>query len=351
MFLQSLASAFPEARFTQRECWDIVAEGRSLDTLDRRSRKILETILKGDSGIDTRHFAIPPDQLFTLDAEGLNNAFEREAPLLGRRALDLACTAAGVRPSDIDALIVCTCSGYLCPGVSSHVAEQAAMRGDAHLCDLTGLGCGAAIPSMRTGAGFLAANPGALVATLAVEICSAAFYLDGDPGVLVSACLFGDGAAAALWRGDGRPGQWRAGNFRSLHRPEEREKIRFVNAGGKLRNQLDRTVPALAAESVGRLFALRTADPDAVITHTGGRDVINEVERELVRHPLPETRSALRKYGNLSSPSVLVALEERLGANAPDQLLWLSSFGAGFTAHACEMRRNDEPGGGSRRGN
>ena len=30
--------------------------------------------------------------------------------------------------------------------------------------------------------------------SICVEVCSAAMYLDNDPGVLISACLFGDGA-------------------------------------------------------------------------------------------------------------------------------------------------------------
>src|SRR5690606_35807451 len=152
---------------------------------------------------------------------------------------------------------VCTCTGYLCPGVTSHVAERLGLRSDAYLADLVGLGCGAAIPTLRAAQGFLAANPGATVATVAVEICSAAFYADDDPGVLISLCLFGDGAAAAIWRGDGAPGDWQAGHFTTTHRPVEREKIRFVNAGGKLRNKLHRTVPGLAADAVAELYAKR----------------------------------------------------------------------------------------------
>ena len=54
-------------------------------------------------------------------------------------------------------------------------------------------------------------------------------------------------------------------------------------------------------------------------------------------YALAETREAFRKYGNLSSPSVLCALEERLLKGNGDKLLWLTSFGAGFAAHSCEL--------------
>ncbi|MFZ4683736.1 MAG: stilbene synthase, partial [Terrimicrobiaceae bacterium] len=187
--------------------------------------------------------------------------------------------------------------------------------------------------------GFLATHPDALVATVAVEVCSAAFYLDEDAGVLVSACIFGDGSSAALWRGRDAGRQWKTGHFHSLHWPEEREKIRFINAGGKLRNQLHRAVPGVAADAVEKLFARRSGDPDQIIAHTGGRDVIDEIEGRLPQYRLGETREVLRKYGNLSSPSVLLALEERLAGDYNDERLWLTAFGAGFAAHSCEMSR------------
>jgi hypothetical protein len=47
---------------------------------------------------------------------------------------------------------------------------------------------------------FLDANAkvGPHVLSICVEVSSAAMYLDDDPGVLISACLFGDGAGAAV---------------------------------------------------------------------------------------------------------------------------------------------------------
>ena len=339
MHLQALASAFPDARYTQSECWQIAKSSPFLASLSRRSAKILETVLSGCSGIETRHFAIPTGKLFSADAEDLNRAFEQMAPPLAARALRKACDSAGLEPRAIDALFVCTCTGYLCPGVSSHLAQQTGVRSDAFLNDMTGLGCGAALPTMHAASCFLAAHPDATVATVAVEICSAAFYLDDDAGVIVSACLFGDGASAALWRSADAGGQWRAADFRSLHRPEEREKIRFVNAGGRLKNQLHRAVPQVAAESVEVLFSLCSRKPDQVIAHAGGRDVIEAIEERLPEFSLAETREAFRKYGNLSSPSVLCALQERLSKPNGDKLLWLTTFGAGFAAHSCELSR------------
>jgi predicted naringenin-chalcone synthase len=341
MYLRSLATAVPPISYTQVSCWESMQSGQLLASLKPRSAALMEKILTGGtSGIERRNLALNAiSDSFQKDAESLNQSYEQEAPPLASRALLEALGKVKLIPSDVDALFICTCTGYLCPGVTSYVAEQLGMRPDVYLADLVGLGCGAAIPMLRAAQGFLAANPGATVATVAVEICSAAFFANDDPGVLISLCLFGDGAAAAIWKSEGAPGDWQAGNFTTTHRPAEREKVRFVNSGGKLKNQLHRSVPALAAEAVAQLFSQRSAMPDQVLAHSGGRDVVEALEGVLP-FTLSETRDVLRDHGNMSSPAVLFALERRLARNFPDdKRLWLTAFGAGFAAHACELWR------------
>lgn len=342
MFLDVLASAFPASSYTQRECFEFTRKSKAYRNLSNRGQSLMEKILLGDSGIAKRHFCTDdPARMFEAGAQDLNEYFEREAPALAVAALEKI----GVNPRELDALLICTCTGYLCPGVSSHVAEAMGMREDIYLQDLVGLGCGAAIPLMRAAEGFLAANPGKKVATVAVEVCSAALFMNEEPGVLISMCLFGDGAAAAVWSDDPGEGKWQAGMFDTVHAPDEREKIRFINSEGKLENKLHRAVPGLAADAVSYLWKKRQIlqrnnlpEPDRMLAHTGGRDVIDAIEGKM-GWVLDETRRVLRDAGNCSSPCVLFALEERLKESSADSRYWLTSFGAGFSAHSCEMWR------------
>lgn len=341
MFLESLATAVPPHPYTQPECLAGLKESASFATLKPRSQALLEKILSsGSSGIARRSFCLPDIAPVTgLGPQQLAETFEREAPALASAALAPALEKAGIAAAELDALFLCTCTGYLCPGLSSHVAAALGMRENAYLQDLVGLGCGAAIPLLRSAAGFLALHPGAKVATVAVEVCSAAFFADDDPGVLISLCLFGDGAAAAIWSDAAGDDKWQAGHFTTVHQPDHREKIRFVNSGGKLRNQLDKSVPSLAAAAVAGLYAQRHGEPARVIAHSGGRDVIDALEAVLP-HRLDETRAVLHDHGNMSSPSVLFALERALAADpSTDRRLWITAFGAGFAVHACELWR------------
>ena len=341
MFLHALATALPPATFTQPECWAIVEKSGIRSRLHRRTMLTLHSILRGDHGIERRHFAVTGvDRIFDRTADELNASFHSEAPKLAGRALSEALSQAGVAPGELDALLICTCTGYLCPGLTSYVAEQLGLRPNAVLHDLVGLGCGAAIPTLRAASHLLAAKPDAVVACVAVEVCSAAFYLDDDPGVIISACLFSDGAAATVWRSVPGPTRLRAFDFASLHLPAERDKLRFEQRDGKLRNLLDRSVPALAAAAVERLWADRGPRPVAgVVAHPGGPDVLEAIAPVVAPHSLGPSARVLRDCGNMSSPSVLFALEEALKEGAPGARgdFWLVSFGAGFSAHSCRI--------------
>ncbi len=347
MFLHSIAPAWPEITVTQSEAFQRISTSPVFDRLRPRSRSILEKVLTSDSGIAER-------RVWTADVPALLDAaphdlaalFEKAAPALAGSALRRALEAGGIAPGALDALFICTCTGYLCPGVTSHVAEHVGLREDAVLHDVVGLGCGAAIPTLRAASHFLTAHPDATAAVVAVEVCTAAFFVNDDPGVLISLCLFGDGACATIWKGTRAAAAtpWRAGGFRSLHQPAERERIRFVNDGGRLRNQLHRSVPDLAAAAVQRLHQADLRDGMAsdthIIAHSGGRDVIAALRAVLPGHPLAETEHILRHHGNVSSVSILAALDHalRTGHAAP---LWLTSFGAGFSAHSCRLTQED----------
>jgi alkylresorcinol/alkylpyrone synthase len=183
------------------------------------------------------------------------------------------------------------------------------------------------------------------VLSVCVEVCSAALYIDNDPGVLVSACLFGDGAAAAVLsaqpRGEGRSVEWTGAL--SVGEPADREALRMETRGGLLRNILSRAVPAVAARHAGELFEKSPVSRSEIsqwIWHAGGRTVLDRVRDtlELDESELGCSREMLARYGNLSSPFVLFVLEEALRRDAPGGWWWMSSFGAGFSCHGALLK-------------
>jgi alkylresorcinol/alkylpyrone synthase len=344
MVFHGLGTAAPARRYTQKECWEGAQQTPQFETLTPRSRAILKKVLTGNNGITTRHLVLENlSQAFELTPDALHQRFVQNAPLLASQAAEKALGHSGEDRRAIGALIVSTCTGYLCPGLSSYLVEALKLRPEVLTLDLVGQGCGAALPNLRTAEALLGANVCDRVLSICVEICSAAFYLDNDPGVLVSACLFGDGAGAAVLGREpngNRRVQWKASG--SLLNPGDRDLLRFEQKQGMLRNILAPQVPGLAAEQVARVLEqvlakakVKQSDLTGWVLHPGGRDVLSALTKRL---GLQETdvrwsKSVLAEYGNLSSPSVFFVLERALAEAAPGGYWWMSSFGAGFSGH------------------
>src|ERR1043165_4805770 len=199
MFVTGLGTAAPPRSYTQPECWEALQASNYFTRLTPRSRAILRKVLNGDNGIATRHLALDPlTDAFNLTPDALHARFFKHAPAIATQAAQHALTDAGAAPQEIDALLISTCTGYLCPGLTSYVSEQLGLRPNVLNLDLVGQGCGAALPNLRTAEALLESRKAQHILSICVEICSAAFYLDNDPGVLISACLFGDGAGAVV---------------------------------------------------------------------------------------------------------------------------------------------------------
>ncbi len=350
MFVVGLGTAAPATRYSQAECWEAIRGTATFAALTPRSRAILRKVLLSENGVTTRHLALDPlSEAFDLTPDTLNARFAKHAPALAAQAAEAALGQADTGREEIDALAVTTCTGYLCPGLTSYVGERLGLRADVLALDLVGQGCGAALPNLRNAEALLSSGRCQKVLSICVEVCSAAFFLDDDPGVLVSACLFGDGAAAAVLSGrppaSGRRVEWKAAEC--LHQPADRERLRFELRGGMLRNILSKEVPALAAQMAGPLLSrnlgqlgMDRAEVTGWMVHAGGRDVLLAFREGLglSEGDLRWSAGVLHEYGNVSSASVLFTLAAALAGGARGGLWWMASFGAGFSGHSALLQ-------------
>ena len=353
IFIRGVGTAAPATRYTKAECLTAFEQSDWYGRLDARSHLIARTVLQRDNGIEARRLAVATlDEVFRIDPDTLAQRFLAHAPNLAASAAAQALQAAELAVQDIDAVVVSTCTGYLCPGLSGYVTERLGLRSDVQAFDLVGQGCAAALPNMQLGRALLASGACDHVLSVCVEVSSAAMYLDNDPGVLISACLFGDGAGAAvLSRAPPAAGsasrriEWIDNS--SLLDPSQRDALKFETRQGMLRNVLTRAVPVLAADHALRVLqtvlvrtGLHSGDITTWILHAGGRDVLQAVERRFELQPADLRYSAamLREYGNLSSAFVYFVLEAAIADAAPGPWWWFSSFGAGFSCHGALLR-------------
>jgi len=344
--LQGIGTSVPPSSFTQKEVLSFVKNTLSLSA---RALSFYEKIL-GHPSIQKRHFALNRlEEVLDNNPDHRSRRFEDWAVRLTTEAIKKSFSIAGIGSRDVDFVVVATCTGYLCPGLSSHMFDRLNLRRDTKHADLVGMGCGAALPALEMAFNFVQAHPGTTAIAAATEICSTDFYFDEAPDIILSNSLFGDGAAAVVLHStQANPGSGDQPLLRSLSSitiPEWRESLRFKTERGLLRNVLGREVPNQTAEAfehaIRRLLTdagLTRNDVNRWIFHAGGAKVLDKIQKTLNLAPdaLTSSRDILSEYGNMSSPSVLFAtqreLERRPGRSG--ERVVLGSFGAGFTAFA-----------------
>ena len=345
MHFNGIGTATPARRYTKAECWEAFRQSDWFSRLDARALLIARTVLQRDNGIEARQLAVDSlDEVFRIDPDTLHARFMAHAPALAAQAGARALADAGLAAAEIGAVVVSTCTGYACPGLSGHVIERLGLAADVQAFDLVGQGCAAALPNLRLGHALLGAGACRQVLSICVEVSSAAMYLDNDPGVLISACLFGDGAGAAVLSLAPAPRRrrmaWR--DSASLTLPADRDALKFEQRRGLLRNVLTREVPALAAQHARQVLdtvlqraGLQNGDIAVWAFHAGGRDVLAALRKRLDidAGALRYSAAMLRDHGNLSSAFVYFVLQAALADGAPGGWWWLSSFGAGFSCH------------------
>ena len=110
-------------------------------------------MLQRDNGIEARRLALDSlDEVFAIDPDTLASALPRRMrPTLAADAGARARGWPGSMPAAIDAVVVSTCTGYLCPGLSGYVVERLGLRADVQAFDLVGQGCAAALPNLQLG--------------------------------------------------------------------------------------------------------------------------------------------------------------------------------------------------------
>lgn len=340
--LQSLGLASPSRYVPQSEAYDFFS---SHYQLHKEEENLYQKVFF-DSPIKGRYIAVEHDKFpAPLKQDDLIAQFTSQGRKLALTAVQNALDSAACKKEQINAVILNTCTGYLCPGLTSYLVEDLSLPDSVPVFDLMGMGCGAAIPNLRLASTLL--RPDGIVLSVAVEVCSATMFRSDDPGCIVSNCIFGDGAAAAVLtpQNGSTKGRLKIIDFESGIFPQYRQELRYISDQGQLRNVLTLRVPVIGAKTIytvaSRLLKrhnLNLDDIDFWAIHPGGTAILDQVKKTF---SLPEkavsfSRNIFVNFGNMSSPSVLFVLKSILdsGKPAPGKRCLALSFGAGFSAYA-----------------
>jgi predicted naringenin-chalcone synthase len=156
MFLNAIGTALPEKCYSKDACWAAFKASDWFGRLDARSHAIAKLVLTRNNGIEERWLSVDSlDEVFAIDPDVLHRRFAAHAPQLASAAGLSGLRTAGIRADQIDAVIVTTCTGYLCPALSGYVIEQLGLRNDILAFDLVGQGCAGALPNWQLASALL----------------------------------------------------------------------------------------------------------------------------------------------------------------------------------------------------
>lgn len=328
---------------------------------ESRTSMMLEVIQ--NAKVDKRYFIFPPD--YTIEPRSLEQTtkeYQEHSVKLGRKVAADCLKNAGIDAKDVDLLITISCTGVIIPSLDAYLINDLGFRSDVRRMPITELGCAAGAAALGRAWDFLKGVPEGNVLIVSVELPSLTFQRrDMSPANLISAILFGDGAAAALVsRGNSAAhsteGASHAGNgdgvavnhprilgTRSHLFPNSIDAMGFDLKDGGLHIVLSKDVPQLIRDKIKGLvesflatYGLEQSDMAAFVLHPGGQKLLLFIEEELglPRAMTQYSWDVLRDYGNLSSASVIYVLREWMmkGKMSAGEYGLLTAFGPGFSA-------------------
>jgi predicted naringenin-chalcone synthase len=317
--LTAIATAVPDLDFEKdyrRWALSKLGESRDAKLYDRMAQR---------SGIEHR-WSVLTEEDARLD-EGIG-FYGGESPstsarmaIYAREAPELALKAIGKLP-ELGApthIVVASCTGFVAPGIDQIIARRLGLADDIERVLIGFMGCYAAVTALRTARHIVRSQPDARVVVVTVELSSLHHAEEMDLEPLLMGAQFGDGAAAAIVTGDGAGLALGEGISAALEDSEDLITWQIGDTGFRMR---------LSGEVPGRIAAA-LADPgvqqritggqvpseiEGWAVHAGGRSILDAVEKGLHLPPtaLDESREVLRMCGNMSSSTLMFALERIL---------------------------------------
>jgi predicted naringenin-chalcone synthase len=296
-----------------------------------------------NAGVSTRHGVINPvlEDVSGWSTQQRMDRYLTEALPLGKDAVSAALGAADLAPDEVGLFIVCSCTGYVTPGLDILLARDLGMSAGTQRLFVGHMGCYAALPGAGAAADFVAAR-GRPAVLLCLELTSLHVQPPTrDPQQIVAHALFSDAAAAAVFRPD-RPG-YALRDVVSVTDTTTAEHMTWDVTDLGFRMGLSPRVPAVLAEYVAPLVhdllsghGLGLSDVDGWAVHPGGPRILDVVRDELGldEQAMRVSRGTLAEHGNCSSPTVLMIIDQLNRLPGERRHVVALAFGPGLTLYA-----------------
>lgn len=354
----SIATAVPPYKHAQASILEFMQNVYALNEADRRKLRFLYR----QSDIEARYSVIPDYSLPAADwqfypatenlepfpgIESRMEWFHRSAANLSVKAIH-DCLKGHATTHDITHLITVSCTGMSAPGLDLQIMEQLGLPAHIFRTSVNFMGCYAALHAMKIADALCRTSENARVLVVCTELCTLHFQKEPTPDNLASSLLFGDGCAAMLMASATAEGGTSVRSFHSRAGFGGKEDMSWNISSTGFLMSLSNYVPDLIEQDVGSLIAaaladagLHTEDITHWCIHPGGKRILSATAKSvgLPGEALQYSYDVLRRYGNMSSPTVLFVLKDILAAQGEKRILG-AAFGPGLTMETFLLEQN-----------
>ncbi|HEY5692539.1 MAG TPA: type III polyketide synthase, partial [Cyclobacteriaceae bacterium] len=226
------------------------------------------------------------------------------------------------------------------PGLDIELVRQLELSSTISRTSINFMGCYAAFNALRVADSFCQQNKSAKVLIVCTELCSIHFQKENSEDNKLANALFADGSAALLVEASPRANiNLEIGKFFcDLFTEGERDMAWSIGDTG-FKMKLSAYVPAVIKNGIKKLtFSLLSlnkinlSDIDYFAIHPGGKKILEAIEDQLglKKSDNKYAYDVLKRYGNMSSPTVLFVLKEiYMSITSKDQGKKILSLGFG----------------------
>lgn len=331
----------------------------------RRLNRYIESLYQ-NSSIYKRHSVIEDIDVFFKGMAGgkvsgpttkvRNDLF---ASMSRKMCVDLARKAVeGCQNTDfgeITHLITVSCTGFFNPGPDYEIIQELHLNKSIRRYNIGFMGCYASFPALCLAHTVCLADPGANVLIVALELCTVHAQIRQDLDSIRSGAIFADGGAAMIV--SSKPPTPKAivfelEHFESALIPDTKDDMTWTIGDRGFEMVLSQNVPKIIESNIlpvlkpilGRR-GMSISDIDHWAVHPGGKSILDKIESSLgLENRLQESRSVLKRYGNMSSATILFVLKQILqkpGESTDESVLALA-FGPGLTVEVAFLNKITE---------
>ncbi len=349
----SIGTAVPANKYKQEDLYAFCDKVYANDAVESRK---LRFIYK-QSAIEERYSVLPD---FAQEAEqrtffGKGEDLEpfpginKRMALYEACALDLSleaikdCVKDERDLNEITHLITVSCTGMSAPGLDLQIMEALSLRTDLTRSSVNFMGCYAAVHALKLANAFCNSAESTKVLIVCTELCTIHFQKEKTPDDITASLLFADGSAAAVVTNDKAAKGIKLDSFYSAVNFTGKKEMAWQISDKGFLMTLTGYVPQVIKEDFECLVAkalsyasLTNEDITHWCIHPGGKKILEAISHSLslADDALTSSYNVLRKYGNMSSATILFVLKEMLdGAkgNTSAGKIFAAAFGPGLT--------------------